>query len=432
MLCVVLLSQIGFAQDIDRAKLDRYFDTLEAHEKVMGSVALSKNNKIIYTRSIGYADVENAIKNTENTKYRIGSISKTFTAVLVFKAVEAGKIKLNQTIDAYFSSIPNADRITIRQLLNHRSGIYNFTSDSDYLTWNTQAKTEEEMVSLIADFGSDFEPDSTAEYSNSNFVLLTYILEKSFKSSYADLIQKHIAKPLGLKNTYFGAGINTENKESKSYRFTSKWELESESDLSIPLGAGGMVSTSTDLIKFGEALFSNTLISKEHVTEMKTITDGFGMGLLQFPFGEKKVFGHSGGIDGFVSMWGYFPEDNISFAMTSNGNHMNANDVTLTLLNAVFNKPYDIPDFKVFEVDLADLESYEGIYSSTQIPIEITVSIVNGVLMGQATGQSQFPLEAKEQHVFEFELAGLVLEFNPTEKSMILKQGGGEFSFVKE
>src|SRR5690606_24586739 len=179
--------QSAIAQDFDKAKLDNYFDALEANNKFMGSVAVSQKDRTVYTRSVGFSDVENNVKANENSKYRIGSISKTFTSVLVWKAIEEKNIDIKQTIETFFPSIPNGGKITIKDLLSHRSGIHNFTNEEDYLTWNTQAKSEKEMVEIIAKNGSDFEPGSTAEYSNSNFVLLNYILEKTFNKSYDEL-----------------------------------------------------------------------------------------------------------------------------------------------------------------------------------------------------------------------------------------------------
>ncbi len=154
---ILTLSQIGLAQtNFDKTKLDNYFNALEQSNKFMGSVAVSKNGEIIYTKSIGFADVENNLKATENSKYRIGSISKSFTTVLLLKAVEEKKLNLNQTIDKWFPTIKNAKKITIKHLLSHRSGIHNFTNDKDYLTWNTQPKTEKELVEIITKGGSDF------------------------------------------------------------------------------------------------------------------------------------------------------------------------------------------------------------------------------------------------------------------------------------
>src|SRR5690606_31662976 len=142
-----------------------------------------------------------------------------FTAVLVLKAVENNKLELATTIEKWFPTIPNADKITVKQLLNHRSGIHNFTDDSDYLNWNTQRKTEKEMIGIISKGGSDFTPDSKAEYSNSNYVLLTYIVEKAFSESFSELLNKYIVKPVGLTNTYVFGKVDTSLNEAKSYNY---------------------------------------------------------------------------------------------------------------------------------------------------------------------------------------------------------------------
>lgn len=431
-LLLLFITSFGFAQKIDTQKLDLYFKSLEENNKFMGSVAVSQNGKIVYTKAIGFADVENKIKATEASKYRIGSISKTFTTVLVLKAVEDKKLDLNQTIGKYFPTIMNADKISIRHLLTHRSGIHSFTNDDDYLTWNTKAMTEKDMVAIITKGGSDFEPDSQAEYSNSNFVLLTYILEKAYKKSYSDLLTQHITKPLGLTNTYLGGKINTEKSECKSYKYAGSWIAESETDISIPLGAGGVVSTPSDLVKFSDALFNGKLLKKENLELMKTIKDNYGMGLFITPFNGRTGYGHTGGIDGFSSAFSHFSDGNVSFALTSNGANYNTNNIAIAILSVAFNEPFDVPQFKTYQNTTADLDKYLGIYSSDKIPLKITISKDNITLIAQATGQSSFPLEATDKDKFEFDQAGVVLEFNPAEKVMVLKQGGGEFTFKKE
>jgi D-alanyl-D-alanine carboxypeptidase len=427
-----ILCQMGFAQNLDKTKLDDYFNSLEANNKFMGTVAVSHNGKIIYSNTVGYSDFENKVKGDEDTKYRIGSISKTFTSVLVLKAVEEKKLDLNQTIDKYFPIVKNAEEITIKHLLNHQSGIHNFTADEDYLTWNTEHRTEKEMVEVIAEAGSDFEPGSQSQYSNSNFVLLTYILERTFKKSYAELLKEYITQPIGLDNTYLGGKINIEEGECKSYKYSETWKAEPETDISIPLGAGGILSTPEDLVKFSDALFSGKLLQPESLEMMKPIKDQFGIGLFPIPFYDKTGYGHSGGIDGFSSIFSYFADGNISYALTSNGTNYNDNDISIAVLSAVYNKPYDIPEFSNYEVSPEDLGKYLGVYSSTQIPLKITVTSENTTLIAQATGQPSFPLEATEKDIFKFDRAGVVLEFNPAEETMLLKQGGGQFQFSKE
>ena len=427
------ISQIGLAQtNFDKSKLDNYFNALEQNNKFMGSVAVSKNGEVIYTKSVGFTDVENNVKSTDNSKYRIGSISKTFTAVLILKAVEEKKINLSQTINKWFPTLKNAKKITIEHLLRHRSGIHNFTNDKDYLTWNTQPKTEEKMLEIIAKGGSDFNPDSKAEYSNSNFVLLTYILEKTYGNSYSDLLQEYIAKPIGLSNTYVFGKINPDNNESKSYRFAGTWKVEPETDFSVPLGAGAIISTPTDLTKFSDALFGGKLLTSESLEIMKTIKDGYGIGLFQIPFYRSVGYGHTGGIDGFSSVYSHFPNDNISYALVSNGTNMSNNDISIAVLSAVYDKPYEIPVFRRYNLTSEDLDKYLGVYSSKQIVLKITITKDGNTLIAQGTGQPAFPLEATDKDKFKFDQAGAKFEFNPTDKKMILFQGGGRIEFTRE
>lgn len=428
----VTLSQFGWTQtSLDNTKLDTYFQNLETNNKFMGSVAVSHNGNIIYSKSIGYTDVEKNKKANENSKYRIGSISKTFTTVLVMKAIEAKKLDLNQTIETFFPTIPNANRITIKQLLGHRSGLHNFTNDADYQTWHNQAKTEKEMVEIITKAGSDFEPDSKAEYSNANFILLSYILEKIYKESYASLLDKQICQPLGLKNTMFGDKINTADNQAKSYSYKGSWKEESETDTTIPLGAGGIISTPTDLTQFSDALFGGKLLKTESLELMKTVVDNYGLGLFRIPFYEKIGFGHTGGIDYFTSIFTYFPDTNLSYVLLSNGTNYNNNSISIAVLSAVYGKDYEIPEFSNYEVDAETLTQYHGVYTSVTIPLKITISQEENTLMAQVTGQPSFPLEATAKDEFKFDLAGVVIEFIPNEKKLILKQAGLELIFIK-
>lgn len=434
--CLFLVTTTSlFSQLTDKKKLDSYFESLETHTKYMGSVAISQNGKVIYTKTIGYADVASKTKPNDATKYRIGSISKTFTTVLLFKAIEEKKLTLTQTIKTYFPTIKNAEKITLAHLISHRSGIHNFTDDASFQTWYTQKKTEEEMVSLIATGGSDFEPDSKADYSNANFVLLTYILEKTYKKDYATLLKEKIVNPIGLKNTYLGSKINLSNNECNSYSFstlTKNWEIEKETDISIPLGAGGIVSTPSDLLQFAQHLFNGKIISIASLAQMKTIKEDYGMGLFEMPFNDTIGFGHTGGIDGFSSLFSYYPKNGIGIAMISNGNEYGSKEISLTLLRAVYDLPYQVPTFQSYNYENDDVAGFLGTYSNTKFPLKITISKADKKLMAQATGQSAFPLDGVEKGKFKFEAAGIELEFISDKNQMTLKQGGQTTLFTKE
>src|SRR6185436_13048218 len=146
-LLTLVLVTAGYAQTLDKAKLDQLFDRLLEKNKGMGSLTLVKDGSVLYTRSFGYSQVNGNAKKplTADTKYRIASITKTFTAVMIFQLVEEGRLKLTDTLDKFFPQIPNASRITIAQILNHRGGIPALESGSDSL-WGMQPRTQSEVV----------------------------------------------------------------------------------------------------------------------------------------------------------------------------------------------------------------------------------------------------------------------------------------------
>jgi len=431
---IVLSFGTIFSQSFNKPKLDSLMDILAAKNKAMGSLTLSKNGKVIYSRAIGYSFVSanEKLPATDQTKYRIGSITKMFTATMIFQLIEDGKLNLNTTLDKYFPLLPNASKITISNLLNHRSGLHNFTDDPEYLTWMTQPKTQDDMLAVISKGGIDFQPNEKFSYSNSNYVVLGYIIEKVSRQSYPKYLSNRITSKIGLSNTYVGTKTDIKKNESFSYRFSNSWEQGPETDLSIPGGAGAIVSTPADLTKFIEALFSLKLISNSSLSQMKTMTDGYGMGIFQIPFYSKTAYGHNGGIDGFVSILEYFPEDNLALAYCTNGQVYPYNNILIGVSSIYFNQPYSIPTFNTIALKMEDLDKYLGVYSSTQIPLKITFTKDNTTLISQATGQSPIPLEATEKDTFTFDPAGIRYEFNPEKNAMTIKQGGQTVLFTKE
>ena len=422
------------AQRLNRAKLDSFFYTLSSHNKSMGSVAVSANGVVVYQKAIGYSQITGDVKTPANvkTKYRIGSISKMFTGTMIFQLIEEGKLNLATTLATYYPQVPNAAKITIGEMLSHRSGLHNFTSDSLYLTYNTKPKTEAEMLAIIQKEPSDFEPDSKFSYSNTNFVLLGYIVEKITGMPYAQALKKRITSKIGLADTYYGGKANSAMNEARSYNnFNSKWEQQTETDMSVPGGAGAIVSTPTDLCKFIEALFAGKLISEASLELMRTTRDGYGMAMFQTPFYEKKTYGHNGGIDGFTSVLAYLPDDKVAVAYTTNGTIFSVNDVLTGVLSIYFNKPYTMPDFKSLTLTSQELDKYLGNYSSKEFPLKIAVTKNNSSLVAQATGQGQFELETVEKDKFVFRSAGVVMQFDPANQQFTLTQGGKSYLFTK-
>lgn len=423
-------STATIGQTFNKAKLDTLFDVLAAHNQAMLSISVSQNGKSIYSKSIGYSvlSADKKVPATAQTHYRIGSISKMFTAVMIFQLIDEGKLTLNTPLSTYFADLPNAGKITIANLLNHSSGLHNFTNDTSYQSMMVRKTLHAELLTKFRNTKPDFEPGIKHQYSNTNFILLGYIVEKLDKKDYAIALKDRILTKVGLKDTYYGGKINPDKQEAFSYNWNGNWQIAKETDMSIPGGAGAIVSTPADLNTFIEALFAGKLIGKGDLDSMKTIKNGFGMAMFPFPFYTKVGYGHNGAIDGFLSVVSYFPEDKLAISYTANGVNTDLNNVMIAVLSAVFNKPFTIPFYPKPEI----LDQYIGVYGTPQIPVKITVAKSASGLTAQATGQSAFPLTATSNNTFRFDPAGIEILFNDVNKQLTIVQGGHTTVFTKE
>ena len=421
-----------YGQEVNIKLIDSLLTRIESKDKGMLSLSISKDGKAVYSRAIGYSVKEAAKLSNTQTKYRIGSITKTFTAVLILQLIEENRLSLATNLARYFPSIPNASSITIEQLLRHRSGIHNITDDESYLGYMTKGKTQDELIDIIKAQKPDFAPGSSFTYSNSGYILLGFILEKIRGESYDKILQKFIVNKLTNKDIYYGGKINPANNEAKSYDKNDGWMESTETDMSIPHGAGAIVATPDALVGFLEELFKNKLVTSESVELMKEMKDNYGLGLFRMPFYDKFAFGHNGSIDGFGSSMAYFVEDKLAIALCTNAQDYEMNEILIVVLSACFDRPVDIPDFKEIKLEPEVLNLYIGDYTSKEMPIAIKVFEEKGVLKAQATGQGSFNLTPETEHVFSFKTAGIVISFDPLNKAMKLQQGGRSFNFLRK
>lgn len=317
-------------------KIDSYLNNIECNNQGMETLSIFQNESEIYTKSIGFSSVKTQTKSNKRTKYRIGPITKTFTATLIMQLIDEGKLNLETKLDKFFPDIPNASNITIESLLKHRSGLYDVTNQDDFTSWMEKPQTQKQMLDRFIKNGTIFQVNELREYSNTNYILLSYIAEKIENTAFAEILQKRIVEPCNLKDTYFGGKINNLNYEASSYIMKEGWELATETDLSVPFGAGSIVSTPTDLNIFYNELFNGNLISKNSLNAMTNITDGGGMGLTRFPFPDKLSYGHPGSIDGFNSVTVYFPEEKLGVTYVTNGEVLALRNIVFTTLNIFF------------------------------------------------------------------------------------------------
>lgn len=390
----------------------------------MASVVMTRGGKKLYERAIGYQVIDRIRPKiaTPQTRYVIGSITKTFTATMIMQLIEEGKLTLQTRLGKFFPDIQNADQISIDMMLRHRSGIHNFTSEQTFWENSSHFKSRERMLSEFAGLKPDFEPGTKGVYSNTNYVLLGYIIESITAMSYQENLQFRINEKIGLTDTRLGLELDSSNHDAFSYVFTDKWEKAPQTDLSQIVAAGAIISTAHDLTLFIEALFKGKLVSKESLSRMTDIVDMFGIGLVKMPFENKEGFGHTGGIDGFQSVLAYYPSDSFAVAIVSNGVDYPISDITAAMLNAYYRLPVTIPDFASLNLDPALLDTYTGVYTSKQLDIKFTVFRRNRTLLGQADAEPPFILTPYDTNKFRFDAVNLKIEFKPEEHKLIATQ----------
>lgn len=433
VLLFVGASYLSFAQ-ANIQLLDQYFDSLEKYNKGMGGIAIYEQGKIRYTTDMGYSSMSPKVANSKKTKYRIGSISKTFTAVMIMQMVEEGKVKLKTPLSAFFPDLPKANEITIEHLLRHRSGLYNFTDSEEYMSYMAQEFSREKHFALFQKNGTIFPVDSTFSYSNSGYVILGYILEELDQKTYADILETRIVKPLKLKSTYHATKYDLTKNEALSYSYAGTWMSATQTNGTVALGAGSIVSHPKDLVHFFDALLTGQLVSNKSLEQMKTWKDDYGFGLFPIERDGYEGFGHTGGIDGFQSILFTLPEKGVVVAYCANGINMGRKEIVETALQFYFNEKSEPISFeqRVILLDEEILQQYVGSYFNAQSGMRISVKMRSGHLEAQAEGQSSFPLDALSKTTFVFDNAGIKMIFSEEDKNFTLNQNGIVLTFVRD
>lgn len=432
---LVIASFLGltlYAQNIDTQKIDDFVSHIEDNNRGIGSLSIFKNGKEIYNRSFGQKQLDNITYNAE-TKYQVGSITKMITATLAFKLIEQNKLHLDDKLSEFFPQIPNSDKITIKNLLEHSSGLGDYVTKEDNPTWLTKKVSKKEIFDEIIKQGSLFEPNSKVEYSNSGYFLLTQILEKLYNKSYASIVKTEIAKPLKLQN--FESTTDNTTNTFPSFTYTEKWEPISDFDFSNAIGLGDIVATTKDLNTFLYNLFQYKILKEESVKQMipdTTKKETFGRGIMFIPFYEKVLYGHGGDTRGTHSMVAYNEEDQLGVSSSINGQRFSHNNFAIGILSIIYGKEYKYPDFNTITLKPEELDKFLGVYSGSDFPLKLTISKDGNKLKAQAEGQPSFYLECYEINKFKFDDAEIKFEFIPEENKLIFNQAGAKFELTKE
>ncbi len=311
-LCFTVLSQ-NKTEQIDEL-VRKYFEL----EQINGSILVADNGKVIYSKGVGYADIENKVENRPDTKFRLASVTKQFTATLIMQLVEKGKISLDGKLSDYLPYYRKdvGEKITIHQILNHTSGLTNYTDNTGFM--QNEVKNKVVPRDFILKYCSGdlvFEPGTKWAYSNSGYFILGAVIEEVTGKTYEQVLHENILDPLGMSNSgYEHSDKAYENKASGYSNSFTGVQPARYIDMSVPYSAGSMYSTVEDMYKWDQALYTEKLLTKESLDKMFTPglnNYGCGWGIADAPLEEKKVkvIAHSGGIFGFNTLIVRFPED---------------------------------------------------------------------------------------------------------------------------
>ena len=361
----------------------------------------------------------------DNTKYRIGSVTKTFTAVLIFKAIEEGKMKQTDKLAKFFPRVRNADVIQISNLLEHTSGIRNYDKSKFYDEMKYKSYSKEMLLEMIYKLPSDFPPDYKFSYSNTGYMLLGLILEKIYNKPYEQLLKEKISNPLELKNTDVGNLIDEKNNEAKSYIYYNGWRKNN--NLRLNIGAGNIISTPADINVFYKALFDGKLVSEKSLTQMKNMQKG----MFRYPYESKNMYGHTGSVVGYLTFALYIPEDKIAICITENGVRYDIGDILEYVRNDLYDDKYEIPDFKRIKLDNQELQQYVGKYKYTDESKDLNVYIINDKLYLQQGDSPEVLIEAKEKNNFVYDTNKVELNFVPEKKKMIMTTKRNTYTYKK-
>ena len=310
---VALVSATSALAQSNVKKIDGLLKQYQEFGQLNGAILVAENGRVVYEKGFGMANMEWGIPNGPDTKFRIGSITKQFTAALILQLVDEGKIKLDGKITDYLPDYrkDTGDKVTIHQLLNHTSGIASYTSNPEFTPKHSRNPySAPDLVKILASGDIEFEPGSKFSYNNSGYALLGAIIEKVTGKSYETVLAERILKPVGMTNTGYDHHATLLEKRASGYQKTPNGFVNAPYlDMSLPYAAGSIYSTVGDLYKWEQALHEGNVISPESRKLMFTpgmANYGYGVGIADKPVGKTaqklKVISHSGGINGFNSL----------------------------------------------------------------------------------------------------------------------------------
>ncbi len=415
-------------QAAENESLSKKFDKILASkftsESPGAAVLVAKKGEIIYHKGFGMANLELGVPMEADMVFRIGSITKQFTAVAILQLMEQGKLSPDDEITKFIPDYPtHGHRITIHHLLTHTSGIKSYTGMT---TWNDEMRrqdiTPREMIDFFKDQPMDFEPGEKYLYNNSGYFLLGYIVEKASGQSYEDYVVEHLFEPAGMTNSMYGNDIVLVKNRAGAYQQGSDgFENAAFLSMTQPYAAGSLMSTVEDMFRWNRALQDGKIISKtslEKAFRNYTLNNGdkieYGYGWIHANLQGFQMIYHGGGINGFLTHEAWFPEKDIYIAMFVNCTCIGT-DAANEIAAIALGKPFD---YNEIEMPLAAFEDYIGVYK-TKAGDERVIFIEEGNLISRRIGGGTFRIIPFEKDKFFFENSLTRIEFERDEKNAV-------------
>jgi CubicO group peptidase (beta-lactamase class C family) len=388
----------------DVARMEQLIQARVADKSFMGAVLVARGDQVILSKGYGSANLEWNVPNTPATKFRLGSVTKQFTAAAILLLAERGKLALEDPVKKHWPDAPAAwDRITIYHLLTHTSGIPNFTNYPEYMkTWKFVPTTAEKTIGYFRDKPLDFAPGERMNYSNSGYVVLGFLVERLSGQSYADFLRDNIFKPLGMNDS--GYDVNAAILPNRAAGYVpGPGGLTNAAyvDMTIPGGAGGLYSTTGDLLRWTQGLFGGRLLKPDSLVKMTTPNKNtYAFGLVVNTVGGRRIIQHNGGIEGFNTYLAYYPDSRITVAVLGNVNGSAPDQIGPQLGQIAHGETVrSNAERTQIQVPRDRLERLAGTYEIAPTA-NMVISVEGNQLIGRLGGQPALPLFAESETKF--------------------------------
>ncbi len=396
------------------SKFDEYMNACVKQDRFSGAVLVTKDGETLFGKGFGFANAEHEVPNTTRTKFRLGSITKQFTAMAILILHERGKLKVEDPVGKYVDDAPKAwEGVTIRHLLTHTGGIPSYTDDLAYRFKMMMPETVHSMIARFRDKPLDFPPGEKFHYSNSGYFLLGAIIEKVSGKKYEAFLKEAIFDPLGMKDTGYDHFATVLPGRASGYTRQKDSLVNAEYlDMSQPYSAGSLYSTALDLARWDRALVEGKLISKASYDEMYTpLKDHYAYGWVVTTTGGRKEIQHGGGINGFVTQILRYPDQRTCVVVLCNVLPANPGRLAHDLAAIAFGEPYELPGTrKVAKVDPKIYDAYAGRYQ-LEPKVIATITREGDHLMIQLTGQPRLEMFPESETVFFLKVVDATITF---------------------